>query len=179
MDDDNTIDLESALDQDEYDAQSDQLQPLGVPDESAPPADDASGYSPARATFYGNFEDEYGDTTARPNPLTGENKAIHGFTVAVDPKKIPYGSRIEIPKLASYSANGDGIFVAHDTGGDVKSEKADGGTKPVIDVYSGDAKTNSDLNALNEKYGNDIDYKVLPPDPAWNEAVKKKLGIRA
>lgn len=118
--------------------------------------------APARATFYGPDEDQYGSTTARPNPLTGKNEAVPGLTIAVDPKLIPYGSRVYVPQYAPYSANGDGIFIAHDTGGAVKSEEASGGSKPVIDFFS-TGKSPKELDALNAKYGNDITYRILSP----------------
>lgn len=48
-------------------------------------------------------------------------------SVAVDPRIIPYFSRIYIPNL--------GIRVAHDTGTDVIRRKASGGKYPVIDIF--------------------------------------------
>ena len=88
----------------------------------------------ARLTFYTRFDDgkayENG-VTAMPSPA-GVKRAQEGVTVAVDPEKIPYGSRLLIPALAKFSAGGDGVFVAHDTGGDVRSRKATGGTHDEI-----------------------------------------------
>jgi 3D (Asp-Asp-Asp) domain-containing protein len=49
------------------------------------------------------------------------------FSVAVDPKVIPYFSRVYIPNL--------GMRVAHDTGTAVIRKKASGGKYPVIDVF--------------------------------------------
>lgn len=89
----------------------------------------------ARITVYDNHEDQYGSQSAAVNPLTGKARSQEGVTIAVDPAVIPYGSQVRIPKLAQFSANGDGIFYAHDTGGAVKSRQASGGTDPVIDVY--------------------------------------------
>lgn len=125
---------------------------------STPPSDGTA----ARATFYGNFEDPYGSQTARPG-IDGKSQAQTGVTIAVDPKIIPYGSKVYVPQLKDYSANKDGIFFAHDTGGAVKSQQASGGAKPVIDFYSGDAKTSKDLAALNQKYGDNISYSIIPP----------------
>src|SRR5216684_1506368 len=86
--------------------------------------DSQPSFQPAHATFYGNFEDKYGATTARPNPMTGKSLASSGVTIAVDPKVIPYGSRVYIPQLNDYSAGGDGVFIAHDTGSDVVKRRA-------------------------------------------------------
>lgn len=49
------------------------------------------------------------------------------ISVAVDPRIIPYFSRIYIPNL--------GIRVAHDTGTDVIRKKASKGKYPVIDIF--------------------------------------------
>ena len=49
------------------------------------------------------------------------------ISVAVDPKIIPYFSRIYIPNL--------GIRIAHDTGTAVINKKASGGKYPVIDIF--------------------------------------------
>ena len=48
-------------------------------------------------------------------------------SVAVDPKIIPYFSKLYIPNL--------GFRVAHDTGTDVIRKKASGGKYPVIDIF--------------------------------------------
>ena len=74
----------------------------------------------ARVTYY------WGCT----NTSTG-NKPISGKTIAVDPKIIPYGSKIFIPKMGK-------TFVAHDTGGAVKSRLASrkhGKNNIVVDVF--------------------------------------------
>jgi len=49
------------------------------------------------------------------------------ISVAVDPRIIPYFSRIYIPNL--------GFRVAHDTGTDVINKKASNGKYPIIDVF--------------------------------------------
>lgn len=49
------------------------------------------------------------------------------LSVAVDPRIIPYFSRIYIPNL--------GMRVAHDTGTAVIRKKASGGKYPVIDIF--------------------------------------------
>lgn len=48
-------------------------------------------------------------------------------SVAVDPKIIPFFSRVYIPNL--------GFRVAHDTGTDVIKKKASGGKYPVVDIF--------------------------------------------
>ncbi len=48
-------------------------------------------------------------------------------SVAVDPRIIPFFSKIYIPNL--------GYRVAHDTGTDVKNKKASGGKYPIIDIF--------------------------------------------
>jgi len=48
-------------------------------------------------------------------------------SVAVDPRIIPYFSRLYIPNL--------GFRVAHDTGTDVIRKKASGGKYPVVDIF--------------------------------------------
>jgi len=48
-------------------------------------------------------------------------------SVAVDPRIIPYFSRLYIPNL--------GFRFAHDTGTDVIRKKASGGKYPVIDIF--------------------------------------------
>src|SRR5687768_4381960 len=94
-------------------------------DVPAPTAgEDAAGFletpvNRARLTAYTRFDDgpEYYDgRTAKANPLTGKSFAAEGVTIAVDPALIPYGSKVKIPSLAEFSANKDGIFIAHDTG---------------------------------------------------------------
>lgn len=91
----------------------------------------------ARATFYNPTEDQYGSQTAKPHPETGVNQAQELTTVAVDPKIIPYGSKLQIPELAKkMGLPEDHLFLAHDTGGAVKSQQASGGQMPVIDVYT-------------------------------------------
>ena len=48
-------------------------------------------------------------------------------SVAVDPRIIPYFSKVYIPNL--------GFRVAHDTGTDVIRKKASGGKYPIIDIF--------------------------------------------
>ena len=70
-----------------------------------------------------------GDTdgwTAKRQSSTGV-KLRPNVSVAVDPKIIPYFSRLYIPNL--------GFRYAHDTGKDVIRKKASGGKYPIIDVF--------------------------------------------
>ena len=48
-------------------------------------------------------------------------------SVAVDPRIIPFFSKVYIPNL--------GFRVAHDTGTDVIKRKASGGKYPIIDIF--------------------------------------------
>jgi len=48
-------------------------------------------------------------------------------SVAVDPKVIPFFSKVYIPNL--------GFRIAHDTGTDVIKRKASGGKYPIIDIF--------------------------------------------
>ena len=124
----------------------------------------ASTLKKATLTFYNGLDDQYGSTTARPGN-SGKAEAEHGITVAVDPKVIPYNSRIYIPSLKKFSKNGDGIFIAHDTGSAVKSRKASkgrGNSNPVIDIYAN--VPSNELGSLNKQLGYTTFYQVLPPD---------------
>lgn len=130
----------------------------------------AAAANRAQLTVYTRFDDgpEYYDgRTAVKNPLTGRAKAAEGVTIAVDPELIPYGSKVRIPKLASFSANGDGIFIAHDTGGDVRKRKASGGKFPVLDVFvdGSDARqAQKKRDALASALGTDpLDFEIVQP----------------
>ncbi|MCC7518377.1 MAG: 3D domain-containing protein [Verrucomicrobiae bacterium] len=84
----------------------------------------------ARVTYYEPRSCPYGNVTS-----TGRY-ATEGVTVAVDPRVIPYGSRVRIAALDGLV--GDGWFLAQDTGSAVKSRKASrrwGSRAPVVDVY--------------------------------------------
>ena len=80
----------------------------------------------ARVTYYWpGSGGQNGRQTSTGNIATG------GKTVAVDPKIIPYGSKIIIPKMEK-------VFVAHDTGSAVVSRKASkklGKDNIVIDIF--------------------------------------------
>lgn len=83
----------------------------------------------ARVTYYWpNDGGQIGTQTS-----TG-NKAAPNKTIAVDPKIIPYGSKVKIPVMET-------TFLAHDTGAWVKSRKASkavGRNNIVIDVFCAD-----------------------------------------
>ena len=64
------------------------------------------------------------------NTSTG-NRPVSGKTIAVDPKVIPYGSKISIPQMGK-------TFIAHDTGSAVKSRLASrkhGRNDIVVDIF--------------------------------------------
>lgn len=100
----------------------------------------------ARITYYSPNEKGYiYGTKIASNP---KGKAVESYTVAVDPKKIPYGTIIYIPDLAE--TMGDGVFCAQDTGSSVKSLRAipkvrRGEINIVIDVY---VSSNETMNQL-------------------------------
>jgi 3D (Asp-Asp-Asp) domain-containing protein len=74
----------------------------------------------ARVTYYWGCK----------NTSTG-NRPVSGKTIAVDPKIIPYGSKIIIPQMGK-------TFLAHDTGSAVKSRLASKKLKKnniVVDIY--------------------------------------------
>ena len=80
----------------------------------------------ARVTYYWPGD---GGQIARQTS-TG-NLARGNKTAAVDPRVIPYGTKIHIPKMQK-------VFVAHDTGSAVKSRKASkilGRDNIVIDIF--------------------------------------------
>lgn len=116
----------------------------------------------ATVTFYSDSEDKYGSTIAYPN-LEGKFKATVGWTVAVDPKYISYGTRLSIPAMAEFSKSGDGIFRAEDTGSDVVKRTASlrrGSVFLVFDFFAGhvDQATLSDLT---EKFGPSVEYFIV------------------
>ena len=81
----------------------------------------------ARITAYWPGEDKW---TSRGQTSTGA-PLVHKTTAAIDPKIIPYGSRIHIPDL---NMN----LVAADTGSAVKKRTASrkrGKNEPVVDIY--------------------------------------------
>lgn len=115
----------------------------------------------ASLTFYNDEEDEYGQITAKPNSK-GYFLAVSGETIAVDPKVIPYYSRVHIPALEEIATDPDSIFFAHDTGSAVKARIASiarGNDYPVIDVFMKVSKRQ--LLKLNDKFGNEVEYEII------------------
>jgi len=112
-----------------------------------------------RGTMYDGADDQYHNQTSSPNYL-GENRAIPGVTVATDPNVIKHGTWLKIPGTEGISAHGDGIWQAHDTGSDVKSQKASGGKSPVIDFYA------PGHNLNDPQYNRDFKYQQVQA-PSW------------
>ena len=79
-----------------------------------------------RLTAYWAKGSDTDSDTARRKSSTGATLKPNR-SVAVDPRIIPFFSRIYIPNL--------GMRVAHDTGTDVKNKKASGGKYPIIDIF--------------------------------------------
>lgn len=125
--------------------------PKGVPE----------GFMRMRGTAYNGLDDKYGDTTARPG-ANGIAKALEGFTVAVDPRLIPFGKQIQVVngkgQPISFGGNTSGIFTAHDTGSAVKSRKATRGGSPVIDFFT-KGKNLSEADAQLNK--DELYFKIL------------------
>ena len=71
----------------------------------------------ARVTYY--WTGHQTSTGAKPKS---------GHTIAVDPKIIPYGSKVHIPLMKK-------TYVAQDCGPDVIRKKASRGKNIVVDVY--------------------------------------------
>jgi 3D (Asp-Asp-Asp) domain-containing protein len=71
----------------------------------------------ARVTYY--WTGHQTSTGAKPKS---------GHTIAVDPKIIPYGSKVHIPTLNK-------TYYALDTGPDVVKKKASKGKNIVVDIY--------------------------------------------
>lgn len=104
----------------------------------------------ARITFYSN-DKRYGNRIAADR----YRRAKPFVTVAVDPKVIPYGTRLKIEGF-------DQVFVAEDTGSAVVSRKASLGKEPVIDIYVG---TVANVNRLSvvywQRYGGKHKVQIL------------------
>lgn len=77
-------------------------------------------------------------------------KPIAGKTIAVDPKIIPYGSKVEIPEIGR-------SYVAGDTGPWVKSKKASNGKTIVVDIY---CSSKAEAQKLIKKYPQYMKIKV-------------------
>ena len=79
-----------------------------------------------RLTAYWAKGSDTDSDTARRRSSTGATLKPNK-SVAVDPRIIPYFSRLYIPNL--------GFRFAHDTGTDVIRKKASHGTYPIVDIF--------------------------------------------
>jgi len=75
--------------------------------------------------YWAKGSDTDGDTARRKSSTGATLKP--NKSIAVDPRIIPFFSKVYIPNL--------GFRVAHDTGTDVKNKKASGGKYPIIDIF--------------------------------------------
>lgn len=81
---------------------------------------------------------------------TGE-KPRSGHTIAVDPKVIPYGSKVHIPLIGK-------TYKAHDTGPAVVKKKASRGKNIVVDVY---CSSKAEAQGYIKKYPMYMPIKVI------------------
>lgn len=95
----------------------------------------------ARVTYYWTHHDTT-STGAKPRA---------GRTIAVDPKIIPYGSRVAIYQM-------DKNYVAENTGPAVVSKKASNGKTIVVDIY---CKTKAEADAYIKKYPQYMKIKII------------------
>jgi 3D (Asp-Asp-Asp) domain-containing protein len=94
----------------------------------------------ARVTYYWTH---HNTTSTGAKPQAGK-------TIAVDPKIIPYGSKVFIPKMQK-------TYVAMNTGPAVVSKKASRGKTIVVDIY---CRTKAEADALIKKYPMYMKIKV-------------------
>lgn len=83
-----------------------------------------------------------------------------GVSAAVDPVIIPYLSRLEIPYA--------GTRFAVDTGGAVKSRKASGGRRPIVDIYF--ERKQDALAFINSIPTKDVVITFYPPKSEYKYA---------
>jgi 3D (Asp-Asp-Asp) domain-containing protein len=86
----------------------------------------------ARVTYYWTH---HNTTSTGVKPQSGK-------TIAVDPKIIPYGSKVQIPEMQK-------TYVAQNTGPAVVSKKASKGKTIVVDIY---CRTKAEADALIAKF---------------------------
>lgn len=103
----------------------------------------------ARITYWSPEEPNY--HFGRQIASDPKKQATEANTVAIDPSKIKYGTKLFIPKLRDVV--GDGYFVAEDTGSAVKKMRAIPKTKRnevnhVIDIY---VANNAKMHELAQK----------------------------
>lgn len=94
----------------------------------------------ARVTYY--WTGSKTSTGAKPQA---------GKTIAVDPKVIPYGSKVIIPQMGR-------TYVAQDTGSAIVSKKASKGKTIVVDIY---CKTKAEADAYIKKYPQYMKIKII------------------
>lgn len=85
-------------------------------------------------------------------------KPIAGKTIAVDPKIIPYGSKVTIPQMGK-------TFVAGDVGPAVIAKKASKGKTIVVDIY---CSSKAEAQKLIKKYPLYMKIKVEKPNAKTN-----------
>jgi 3D (Asp-Asp-Asp) domain-containing protein len=95
----------------------------------------------ARVTYYWTY----------PNITSTGVKPQAGKTIAVDPKIIPYGSKVHIPEMNK-------TYIAENTGPAVVSKKASQGKTIVVDIY---CKTKAEADVLIKKYPPYMKIQVL------------------
>jgi len=81
-------------------------------------------------------------------------KPIAGKTIAVDPKVIPYGSKIHIPRMGK-------TYISGDTGPAVVSKTASKGKTIVVDIY---CSSKAEAQKLIKKYPMYMKIKVEKPN---------------
>lgn len=107
----------------------------------------------ARVTFW--CIQERGYTWGKQIASNPKGRAREGITAAVDPKKLEYGTKLFIPKLKGIV--GDGMFIAEDTGKDVRGMKAIPKSKRkevfhVIDIYVSSLAKMNEYSKKNPQY---------------------------
>jgi 3D (Asp-Asp-Asp) domain-containing protein len=102
----------------------------------------------ARVTYYWTHHNK---TSTGVKPKAGR-------TIAVDPKIIPYGSKVHIPEMGK-------TYLAQNTGPWVVSKKASKGKTIVVDIY---CRTKAEADALIKKYPAYMKIKVEKPNAKTN-----------
>jgi 3D (Asp-Asp-Asp) domain-containing protein len=95
----------------------------------------------ARVTYYWTH---HNTTSTGIKPQAGK-------TIAVDPKIIPYGSKVIIPQMGK-------TYIAQNTGPAVVSKKASKGKNIVVDIY---CKTKAEADAYIKKYPMYMKIKII------------------
>lgn len=134
----------------------------------APKAQQDNGIVNARATMYSPDEDPVNKNNTASG-IPGKT----GVTIAVDPKKIPFGTVVQVlnPEYQKTFNNG-GYFIAMDTGSDVKSQKASNGKKPVIDFHT---DNKNQMGQYSNSLPENIQYRIVTGNEA--NLAKQRLGV--